>query len=123
MTSPAIFLKKEGGNAELKVENGKEYNIALEGNPTTGYSWYMANVDIVKNSNSVEMLNLDEYNGSSDYVTDPHEPGMCGVGGVYHFKFKVKDATANKLPKLVFEYKRPWEKDVPPYGKAEITLK
>ena len=32
---PFVCLKQEGGNAELKVENNKEFKIALEGNPTT----------------------------------------------------------------------------------------
>ena len=124
MTSPAVFLYEEGGNKELKVETNKAYTIALRGNPSTGYSWYMANVDTVKNSKAVEMLNLDKYNGSIDFVKDHLEPGQLGwgIGGVYNFKFKVKDAAANKLPKLIFEYKKIWEDNDPPYGIAEITL-
>ena len=43
MTSPSVSLKKEGGNVELKVEDNKEFNIILEGNPTTGYSWFISN--------------------------------------------------------------------------------
>ena len=120
---PSVVLKKEGGDRELKVEDNKEFTIALEGNPTTGYSWSMANVEAVKNSNVIELLNVNEYNESDDYVQDPHEPGMVGFGGVYYFKFKVKNGAGKQLPKLVFEYKRCWEKDVPPYGKAEINLK
>ena len=120
---PSVFLKMEGGNKELKVEDNKEFNISLQGNPTTGYSWYMANVNDVKNSNLIEILNLDEYNGSKDYIQDPHKQGMCGVGGVFNFKFKVKNPANKEFPKLLFEYKRPWEKEVPPIGKAEITLK
>ena len=120
---PSVFLKKEGGNKELKVEDNKEFSIVLEGNPTTGYSWFMVNVDSVKNSNVVQPLNLDQYNGSEEYIQDAHEPGLCGVGGRNVFKFKVNNGFGKELPKLVFEYKRPWEKDTPPYGKAEITLK
>ena len=117
----SVCFHNDGGNAELKVEENKEYSIALEGNPTTGYSWYMTNVDTVKNSNSVEMLNLDELNGSDDYVSNAKEPGLCGASGVFYFKFKVK-SVASDLPKLVFEYKRPWEKK-PSSNRAEVTLK
>ena len=123
MTSPSVSLKKEGGNAELKIEDNKEFNIILEGNPTTGYSWFISNPENFKKSNVVEALNLNEYNGSEDYIQDACAPGLCGVGRKYCFKFKVNNGAGKELPKLVFEYKRAWEKDVPPYGKAEITLK
>ena len=119
----SVSFNEEGGNKELKVEDNKEFKVVLEGNPTTGYQWYMSNSESVKNSNVVECLNLNESNGSKDYVEDDHEPGLCGVGGKFYFKFKVKNATGKELPKLVFEYKRCWEKDVPPIGIAEITLK
>ena len=120
---PSVCLEKEGGNKELKVEDNKEFEIILLGNPTTGFSWFLANPEVVKNSNVIEILNLDKYNGSQDYIQDACEPGMCGVGGAYHFKFKVKNGTGKELPKLIFEYKQPWDKDTPPYGKAEINLK
>ena len=119
---PFIFLEKEGGNKELKVEDNNEFHVLLAGNPSTGFGWYMSNTNNVKNSNVVEILNLNEH-GSCDYVTNAHPPGMVGVGGVYYFKFKVKNGAGKELPKLTFEYKRPWEKDVPPHGKTEITLK
>ena len=123
MSINSVSFKKEGGVTELKVEDNKEFNIVLEGNPTTGYSWSMQNVEALKISNIIQPLNLNEYNNSDDYIQDAHEPGLCGVGGKWVFKFKVNNAAGKELPKLLFEYKRPWEKDVPPLGKAEITLK
>ena len=122
-STPSVFLKREGGNKELKVEDNKEFSIELEGNPTTGSSWLMVNVDSVKNSSVVEPLNLNKYNGSEEYIQDACKPGLCGVGGRFIFKFKVNNGSGKELPKLLFEYKKPWEKDTPPYGKAEITLK
>ena len=120
---PLVCLDKEGGNKELKVEDNKEFKIVLQGNPTTGYSWFMTNSEAVKNSNVIEILNLNEYNGSQDYVKDASEPGMVGVGGAFYFKFKVKNGAGKELPKLIFEYKRPWEKEKPVIGNAEINLK
>ena len=119
---PCVFLEKEGGNKELKVEDNNEFNVILAGNPSTGYGWYMSNANDVKSSNVIEILNLNEH-GSADYVTKAHLPGKFGIGGAYYFKFKVKNGVGKELPKLTFEYKRPWEKDVSPHGKAEITLK
>ena len=83
----------------------------------------MVNADSVKNSSVVQPLNLNQYNGSEEYIQNDHEPWLCGVGRRYIFKFKVNNASGKELPKLLFEYKRPWEKDTPPYGKAEIALK
>ena len=123
MATPSVFLKQEGGNTELKVEDNKEFYVLLDGNPSTGYSWYMANSETVKNSNIIEFLNLNEYNGTKDYVKDAHEPGMLGYVGKFWFKFKVNNGAGKELPKLAFEYKRIWEKDVPPHSKAEVTLK
>jgi predicted secreted protein len=116
-----LCFKQEGGNAELKVENNKEFKIALEGNPTTGYSWFLKNAEEIKKSGLIEELNLNEYN-SAEYV-QKGEGNKVGMGGVFCFKFKVKDAEAKNLPKLTFEYKRPWEKEKPAIGNAEVTLK
>ena len=118
---PMTCLKKEGGNVELKVENDKEFNVVLEGNPTTGYSWYLKNVEEIKNNATIEMLNLDEYN-SAEYVQQG-EGNLMGMGGIFCFKFKVNNKDGKEMPKLVFEYKRPWEKEKPAIGNAEITLK
>ena len=119
---PIICLKQEGGNAELKVENNKEFKIALEGNPTTGYSWYLKDVEDIKKTGLIELLNLDEY-CSAEYTQKGNEKGLVGKGGVFCFKFKVNNAEKKDMPKLNFEYKRPWEKEKPAIGNAEVTLK
>ena len=116
-----VCLKQEGGNVEVKVENNKEFKVALEGNPTTGYSWFLKNVEEIKNSGLIELLNLNEH-CSADYVQKGNE-GLVGVGGVFCFKFKVNNAEGKDMPKLCFEYKRPWEKEKPAVGNAEVTLK
>ena len=116
-----LCLNQEGGNAELKVENNKEFKIALEGNPTTGYSWILKNVEEIKNSGLIEELNLNEIN-SAEYV-QKGEGNKVGMGGVFCFLFKVKNPEGKNLPKLNFEYKRPWEKEKPAIGNAEVTLK
>ena len=117
-----VCLKQEGGKAELKVENNKEFKIALEGNPTTGYCWYLKNAEEIKKCGLIELLNLDEYS-SVDFVQKENEKGLVGVGGVFCFKFKVNNSERKEMPKLNFEYKRAWEKEKPGIGNAEITLK
>ena len=116
---PFVCLKQEGGKAELKVENNKEFKIALEGNPTTGYCWYLKNAEEIKKCGLIELLNLDEY-CSVDFVQKENEQGLVGVGGVFCFKFKVNNSERKEMPKLNFEYKRAWEKEKPGIGNAEI---
>lgn len=115
-------MKQEGGKVELKVEHNKEYKVALEGNPTTGYSWFLKNAEEVKKSGLIELLNLDEH-CSAEYAQKGNTEGLVGVGGVFCFKFKVNNSEGKEMPKLCFEYKRPWEKEKPAIGNAEVSLK
>ena len=119
---PLVCLKQEGGKAELKVENNKEFKVALEGNPTTGYSWFLKNVEEIKKNGLIELMNINEYN-SVEFTQQGNEEGLVGRGGVFCFKFKVNNPEGKDLPKLIFEYKRPWEKEKPAIGNAEINLK
>ena len=65
---------------------------------------------------------MDEH-GTAEYVQKGNEQGLVGVGGVFCFKFKVNNTEGKEMPKLAFEYKRPWEKEKPAIGNAEVTLK
>ena len=35
----------------------------------------------------------------------------------------MNNTEGKEMPKLAFEYKRPWEKEKPAIGNAEVTLK
>ena len=91
---------------DVKASIGKVFSIKIRGNPTTGYGWYLENVNSI-DRNTLEPLNLNQHNSATDFVTDPHAEGMVGVGGSYFFKFRAKQAVENL--KLTFVNKRPWE--------------
>ncbi|ORX87249.1 hypothetical protein BCR32DRAFT_240379 [Anaeromyces robustus] len=118
---PTISINQKGGNFNLDVNDNASFSVKIAGNPTTGYSWYLENAEEIKSSDVILPINLDEYNGSKDYVSDPHEEGMVGYGGTFVYKFNVKNACGKELPKLNFGYKRPWE-TTGPIATAEITL-
>ena len=101
-----FFAEAENKESEIKIKNGQEFNIKINGNPTTGYSWYLNNEDELKAA-GVEPINLNEYK-SGNYVQDEAPQGMCGVGGVFDFKFKLAEGKKN-VPDIKFSYKRPWE--------------
>jgi len=118
---PTIEISQEGGNFKLDVNDNSSFNIKIAGNPTTGYSWYLENAEELKSSDVILPTNLNERNGSDDYVSVPHEEGMVGYGGTFIYKFNVKDACGKELPKLNFGYKRPWE-TTGSIATAEVTL-
>jgi len=111
-----------GNNYELEIDDNSIFNIRVDGNKTTGFSWFLENVEELKISNIIEPLNLDEKNGSKDYVVNNGNKKTCGAGEINIFKFKVNNAREKELPKLKFIYKRPWETDGN-ISICEITLK
>lgn len=85
-------------DTNISVYNWDEFNISLESNKTTGYSWSVAEV-----SPGPNILIL-----GSEYLTS--NSGKVGEGGqeLWHFK-----ASSTGSAKLVFYYMRTWEKESP----------
>ena len=72
--------------------------IALESNPSTGYSWE-ASYDETRLELVEETYELGEY----------AEQGLVGAGGTELFRFK---ALKSGEAKITMDYKRPWETEV-----------
>ena len=118
----AIFLALAHGNVDLtdyevlsmdsntlqnSIEIAKNAKVALkfEGNPTTGFNWYIQNSDVLKASKIVSVLNLNSEN-SGEYQEKEHERNIVGVGGSVYFKFQ---GLAKGTENISFVYKRLWE--------------
>lgn len=96
-----------------EADNGKQYNldigdtlcIALEGNPTTGYSWKIAS----------------EASGSLLYVGQSYQStsDLIGAGGTFTFTFQ---GAAKGTSTLRLIYVRPWEKFSEPTKTFEILV-
>jgi inhibitor of cysteine peptidase len=99
-TPPGVTVVsgQTGGQVSLKV--GAVLEVRLEANHTTGYSWIAAPV-----ANPVLMRQ-----GAAKYE-EHASGGKAGVGGVEVWRFKAVKAGRQGLS---FEYRRPWEKNVPP---------
>lgn len=82
------------------VGAGSEFAIliALESNPTTGYSWE-ASYDETRLELVEETYELGEY----------AEQGLVGAGGTELFRFK---ALKSGEAKITMDYKRSWETEV-----------
>jgi len=91
--------KADGAQAFLPV--GQTLSIRLPGNPTTGFSWELA-----QGTGIVAALQ-----GGVAYQPAPERLGLAGAGGTFTAVFK---ALAEGRTILRLRYRRPWEKDVAP---------
>jgi predicted secreted protein len=115
--SKTLSLKQESKETSINVKQGEIFNISLEGNITTGYSWFLNNKEELIKSKIIP-LNLDDYN-SAEYISVPHEEGMVGFGGTFNFLFKLENNS--NLPKIIFEYLRSFEPENIVY-RVEVTI-
>jgi predicted secreted protein len=92
-----VVTEQTGGDVSLKV--GGMLEVRLDANHTTGYSWVA-----VPAANPVVVAL-----GKAAYEEHP-AGGNVGVGGTEVWRFK---ATKAGKETLQFEYRRPWEKNVP----------
>ncbi len=97
--SPASMVVTAADSGRvLNLKPGDTFEVRLEANPSTGYSWMVApeKTDIVRQK-SIKFMR----GGVGD---------VAGAGGKNIWKFE--SVKAGSL-KLTFSYQRPWEKGVP----------
>jgi inhibitor of cysteine peptidase len=94
----------DGGSARVGV--GQVLEVTLESNPTTGYSWQVAETP--------DFLTLE---GPAAFISDAG-PDVVGAGGSEVFRFTVSGAGTGTLR---LEYLRPWE-DAPPTDVYEVEI-
>ena len=106
LTSPkAKKLSLKYSGAVVTISKGETIEVALMGNPTTGFTWNIVEYD--KNVLKSE---------GSDFV---RESDLIGAGGTEVFKFS---AIGKGKTNLVIQYNRVWEKDVKPLQVFNITV-
>ncbi|MBN1270500.1 MAG: protease inhibitor I42 family protein [Kiritimatiellae bacterium] len=105
ITTPAVCLTEEQNGNRVELAVGGTLEIALPGNPTTGYSW-----DCTADETPVLLLAEPDYRPDSRAI---------GAGGRFIFRFR---ATAAGESTLRLVYRRPWEKDTPPLKTYEVTI-
>lgn len=104
-SAAAVELDAQDNGQSVEVASGEKITITLEGNPTTGYSWEVSEIDAA----------VAELAGEPDYKSDSK---MLGSGGVYTFTFKT---TAPGTTNIKLIYHRSWE-DAEPEKVYEVTL-
>ena len=96
-----------GQTGTMSVPVGREFMITRDANPSTGYTWRLATPP----DPAVLTLVRSEY--------APSVQPRPGAPGAQVWTFKT---VAPGKVTLVFEYVRPWETDVAPARRDEVTV-
>lgn len=104
--SPPWRIGEEDAGRSIRVPVGTIVDIALPGNPTTGYIWE-------RGPSATPGL---EQIGAARFA--PDGPAI-GQGGLVHLEFRVIGEGATPL---VLVYRRPFEKGTPPARSFWVTI-
>ncbi len=102
-----MVVTEADADKPIQVSIGQTLQLRLPSNPTTGYSWNA--------QQTPAELQLDQ----SAYAADPQGKNLAGAGGYQTIEFAAKFAGTGELK---LEYRRPWEKDVPPAKTFSVTV-
>jgi inhibitor of cysteine peptidase len=94
-------------NGPLEIGKGEPLTITLDANPTTGFEWQLA----APLDDKVMKLIGHDFRRS--------ETARVGAGGTDVWTFK---AIGTGSTTITLEYRRPWEKDVPPAARKTFPI-
>jgi inhibitor of cysteine peptidase len=106
----AVVLGAEDLGRTVALSAGQVLVISLASNPTTGYSWEMAEGDAAV----VQQVGEVEFSPSAP-VGEP----LVGSGGTETFRF---EAAGQGQTTLTLVYHRPWEKGVEPLETFSVEV-
>lgn len=103
----SVSVGEADAGKEITLKQGQSLVVSLPGNPSTGYSWEVQEVDVA----------LLEQVGEAEFASD--DTALVGAGGKLTLTFK---ALSTGKTSLVLVYHRPWETDVEPLQTFSITV-
>jgi len=101
-----IVIRENTNNKNIVVSRGDILQIVLAGNPTTGYSWQVGQLD----PRIFKLLREPEYRQTQQAI---------GGGGFYSFELA---GMAPGAAAVTLVYLRPWEKKKPPAKTFRINV-
>ena len=103
----AVTGQDAGNTVELRA--GDILEVALVGNPSTGFGWYHQSLDTT----------IIEQKGDWEFTPDNSSPGSVGSSGTFTLRF---EAVGSGQTTLQLIYHRPFEPDTPPAQTFEVTV-
>ena len=102
-----VVLGPDDYGAHLTLRPGQKVEVHLPANPTTGYTWTLAEADPAVLAAAAE----------PQYT--PEAADRPGSGGVEVWTFEAQ-APGTTVVRLI--YHRPWEQDTPPAAIFQVTV-
>jgi inhibitor of cysteine peptidase len=106
---PVVRVGDADDGQQRRLLVGQRLVVALPANPSTGYSWSVAQMD----SSAVRQ------DGEADYEPDPAVPVAPGAGGTAVWNFV---GVAAGVTPLKLEYTRPWDQGLAPARTFSLTI-
>jgi inhibitor of cysteine peptidase len=103
-----VIVTPDDLHRPVDLEVGQQLIVRLPSNPTTGYRWSLA-------APVTGVLKLD---GAAGFEPSPSGRGLVGAPGHEVWRFR---AMKRGQGTVRFEYRRSWEKDVPPTRALSFT--
>ena len=91
-----VRVARDSAGKTLTLRTGARLEVALESNPTTGYSWQRDGGDSTVIAPA----------GGARFEAEKTEPGVVGAGGTQVLAFR---AAAPGRTRLVLAYRQPWK--------------
>ena len=107
LPAAVVATAKDDGRT-LTLTPGQELHVKLQANRSTGYGWKIA----------VSPAPVLSEEGEPTYKSGATAGGAVGGGGVETWRFRAAQSGRRTLR---MEYRRPWEREVPPA--AAVTLR
>ncbi len=104
--SKEVNLSMSDNSTQVKLNKGQILVVALEANPSTGYTWEVAELD----NNTLRQMGEPAFKPESSAI---------GAKGTMTMQFEALNTGQTAL-KLI--YHRPWEKDVPPINTFSVQV-
>ncbi|MFA6317925.1 MAG: protease inhibitor I42 family protein [Elusimicrobiota bacterium] len=104
-----VVVSEEADSTQVHLPVGQRLTVRLPGNPTTGYSW-----EVAETAGPSAALQ-----GGVEYAPAPEQPGLVGSGGTFQAVFK---AASEGRSGIKLAYRRPWEKGTAPARTFNVEL-
>ena len=104
----AVITDEQNGGL-ISLSPGETLQVELPANATTGYEWWLDDVD----ETVLQQI------GEKEYIQAPADENMVGVGGTSVWRFETVSPGQTTL-RLI--YARAWEENVEPAQVFEITV-
>ena len=125
--TPEFEVKPKINSNVFSVKKGQQFKIKLQGNPTTGYSWFLLNLENLTSSKFISNVDTNTDGSAGGYVPAKSplfkKYHIVGNGGYFYFTFEAVAKTSEPV-ELLFSYQRPWERknDDANATKVKITV-